>query len=387
MNKDIYINDLASFLPNEAVDNDHIEDVLGKIGGKGSRTKRRILKNNKIETRYYAIDAETGRFTHSNAELTAEAVRKLQPSDDFSLQQIECLCCGSSSPDLLMPGHGLMVAGELQLGPCDVVSTAGICVSGVTALKYGIMNVATGSVDNAVATGSELASSFMKGDFFSSELNPDADLKKKPVLGFDADFLRWMLSDGAGAAYVSGQKNVDGLSLKVEWIENRSYAGELETCMYAGGLKGDDSRIEGWRQMKSSLAAAQKNSFAVRQDVKLLDAQIVETAMDRALVEIAAKRKLSPQDVDWYLPHYSSDYFRDRFYQGMKRSGFEIPYEKWFTNLYQVGNIGSASIYLLMEGLLKSGNLKAGEKILCFIPESGRFSHCFMLLTVVDGTA
>jgi 3-oxoacyl-[acyl-carrier-protein] synthase-3 len=382
---DIYINDLASFLPNAPVDNEHIEDILGRVGDLPSRTKRRILANNKINTRYYALDPQSGEATHTNARLTAEAVRRLRPSEGFSPADIQCLSCGTSSPDLLMPGHGVMVAGELQLPPCDVVTTAGICVAGMTALKYACMNVASGTVDNAVATGSELASSFMRAEFFHAEADPRADLHKKPVLGFDADFLRWMLSDGAGAAYVSGQRNRTGLCYRVEWIENRSYAGELPTCMYAGGKKTGDGRVRGWRQMPGSLAAAEEYYFAVRQDVKLLDEHIVGTAMARALPEIAAKRALCPADIQWFLPHYSSDYFRDRFYRGMKESGFEIPYEKWFTNLAEVGNIGSASIYLLMEGLLRSGRLRDGDKVLCFIPESGRFSHCFMLLSVMAG--
>ena len=160
---------------------------------------------------------------------------------------------------------------------------------------------------------------------------------------------------------------------------------DYEERMYAGGKKMSDGRVRGWRQLDSSLAAAEANYFAVRQDVKLLDEHIVSTAMARALPEIAGKRGIRPADIDWYLPHYSSAYFRDKFYQSMKESGFEIPYEKWFTNLAEVGNIGSASIYLMMEGLLKSGRLRDGDKVLCFIPESGRFSHCFMLLTVVAG--
>lgn len=379
----IFINDIASFLPNQPVDNDRIEEILGRIGNIPSRTRRRILANNKITTRYYALDPETGRTTHTNAQLTAEAVRKLRPSAEFSLTDIECLCCGSASPDLLMPGHGVMVAGELGLAPCEVVTTAGICLAGVTALKYACLNVATGAVQNAVATGSEIASSYMNAGFFAAETEPEDDLQKKPILGFDADFLRWMLSDGAGAAFISGRKSATGLCYRVEWIENRSYAGELVTCMYAGGRKLDDGRMQGWRDGQGSLAAAGQNLMAVRQDVKLLDTHIVPTAMARALPAIAEKHGLRPDDIDWYLPHYSSDYFRDRFYQGMKGAGFEIPYEKWFTNLYEVGNIGSASIYLLMEGLLKSGRLRDGDRVLCFVPESGRFSHSFMLLTVI----
>ena len=380
---EIYINALASFLPNAPVDNDHIEEVLGRVGDLPSRTRRRILANNKILTRHYALDPDTGAQTHNNAQLTAEAVRRLRPHNGFNPSHIECLCCGTASPDLLMPGHGVMVAGELGLPPCDVVTTAGICVAGITALNYAAMNVLSGTVANAVATGSELASSYMRAGFFNCPPQPEADLHKSPVLGFDADFLRWMLSDGAGAAYLSSQANPERPCYRLEWIENRCYAGELATCMYAGGRKLEDGTMHGWRDRATVAEAAEDNLFAVRQDVKLLDRYIVSTAMADTLPAVAEKRGLRPEDVQWYLPHYSSDYFRDRFYQGMKEAGFAIPYEKWFTNLPTVGNIGSASIYLMMEALLASGRLRHGDKVLCFIPESGRFTHCFMLLTAI----
>jgi 3-oxoacyl-[acyl-carrier-protein] synthase-3 len=61
----------------------------------------------------------------------------------------------------------------------------------------------------------------------------------------------------------------------------------------------------------------------------------------------------------------------------------KISYEKWFTNLAYKGNTGSASIYVMMEELFHSDKLKEGQKMLCFIPESGRFSVAYILLTVV----
>lgn len=105
--------------------------------------------------------------------------------------------------------------------------------------------------------------------------------------------------------------------------------------------------------------------------------------MDKALASIVKKYKIKPEEIDWFLPHYSSGYFRDKFYNGMKNIDFEIPYERWFTNLAKKGNTGSASIYIIMEELFNSGKLKKGQKLLCFIPESGRFSHCYMMLTAV----
>ena len=74
---------------------------------------------------------------------------------------------------------------------------------------------------------------------------------------------------------------------------------------------------------------------------------------------------------------------RDEAYEKMKNAGCDIPQEKWFTNLQAKGNTGSASIYVMMEELFNSGKLKKGDKLLCYIPESGRFSTAFMLLEAV----
>ena len=380
---DVFINDIAAFLPNAPVTNAEIEDVLGKINDIPSRTKKIMLRNNKIETRHYAIDRSTGRLTHTNARLTAEAVRRLKPYENFALADIECMSCGTTTPDLLFPGHALMVLGELGLTECEAVTTSGICICGMTALKFAFMNVATGCTQNAVATGSDLASSYSRAAFFTPGAVPDIDLEEKPIRAFDAEFLRWMLSDGAGAVFLSGNKNPDRRSLRIDWIENISYAGELDTCMYAGGLKREDGSMIGWRETELIDPGAEAYKFLIKQDTKLLAREIVRTAKHRALARVVQKHNLRPEDIDWYLPHYSSGYFRDKFYNGMKDINFEIPYEKWFTNLTTKGNTGSASIFIIMEELFHSGRLKEGQKLLCFIPESGRFSHCYMMLTVV----
>jgi len=56
--------------------------------------------------------------------------------------------------------------------------------------------------------------------------------------------------------------------------------------------------------------------------------------------------------------------------------------EKWFLNLKDVGNVGSASIYLMVEEIMNSGKLKKGDKLLLSVPESGRFSYAYAYLTV-----
>lgn len=376
-----FITDIAAFLPNAPVDNQNMEQVLGMVHQTPSRTRAVILRNNKIRERYYAIDPGTGRPTHTNAQLAAEAVRRLRPYDGFTPDSIACLCCGTSSPDQLMPGHGLMVHGELGSSPCEVASLSGICLSGISALKYAALNVAAGVSDNAVATGSELASTFMRADLFDAVTPERADqLESFPGISFDADFLRWMLSDGAGAAFVAANPSPERLSLRIDWIEQLSFAGELETCMYSGAVKNEDGSITGWRSLSGAAGAG---SFLVKQDVKLLNREIISTIVNRTLTRVVAKHGLAPEQVDWFLPHYSSDYFRQSLHDRMVEIGFSIPQERWFSNLATMGNTGSASIYIMLEEIFHSGRLNRGDTILCMIPESGRFSVAYMLLSAV----
>jgi 3-oxoacyl-[acyl-carrier-protein] synthase-3 len=378
----VFINDMAVCMPNTPVSNDEIEHVLGRVDDLASRSRRIVLKTNGIKSRYYALDRQTGELTHTNAQLAAEAVRKLKPYDDFSLEQIQCLCCGTTSPDLLFPGHALMVQGELGLPACEAVTAAGICISGMIAFKYAYMNIAMGMSENAVAVGSELSSSFMRSRFFASPNGNGGCPTKQNGLPFDTDFLRWMLSDGAGAAFLSGQPNPDRISLRVDWIDHVAYAGEIDACMYAGGCKQPDGRIVGWRRMGCLSPDDLRQTMAVKQDVRLLDRQIIAT-MKRALSASIDRHGLQAGDIDWFLPHYSSDYFREKVYRGLQEIDFEIDYSRWFTNIETMGNTGSASIYIILAELMHSGKVREGDTLLCFIPESGRFSHCFMHLTAV----
>jgi len=379
---EVYINDVAAYLPNDPVDNDHIEEIVGRIHRLPSRVKRRILNNNKIERRHYAIDPATGALTHTNAQLTALAVRRLNPYPGFTPDAIQCLCCGTTTPDLIAPGHGLMVHGELGNPPCEVVSMAGICLSGIAALKYAAMNVALAFSENAVATGSELFSSLIRANFFE-HLKGDPERGNSPILAFESEFLRWMISDAAGAVFLSPKANNCGKSLRVDWIEHISYASRLETCMYAGGVKNDDGSVTGWRQVGSLQEALDNNFLSLKQDTGLLNEEIVKVAVDWALAAVIGKRGLQAADVDLFLPHYSSDYFREKLARAMDAIGFTIPAERWFTNLAWKGNTGSASIYVILEELVHSDRLREGQKLLCFVPESGRFSIAYMMLTVV----
>lgn len=357
-----------------------MERILGQLGDKPSRARPTVLRSNGIQTRHYCIDPVTLKPTHSNASLTAAAVRLLA-EDGFDLNQLDSLACGTSIADQLMPNHASMVHGELGLPPLEAVATTGVCLSGLASVKYAFMSVAAGLSRNAVATGSELSSAMMSVRNLQVESESD-ELELRPELAFDRDFLRWMLSDGAGALLLQSTPRIDRLNLRIDWIEMFSYAGTMETCMYAGAVKDADGKVTGWARFTPA-ERERHTIMAVRQDVKLLNEHVMYYTVQKPLETLVKKRNLQAGQIDYFLPHYSSKFFRDKVYAHMVKAGVDVPQERWFTNLPTRGNTGSASMYIMIDELLRSGRLQKGQRLMCYVPESGRFATGFMHLTVV----
>jgi len=381
-NSAVYITRTSSFLPNDPVANDDMETILGQVGERVSRARKLILRSNQIHTRYYAIDRKTGKHNFTNAQLAAESVRQLF-DERFTSDQLTCLAAATSIADQLMPGHASMVHGELGSPSCEIVSTSGVCACGMNALKYAWMNVLSGLHTSAVATASEVASLSMQAQNFKPEMEHQLRaLEQQPELAFEKDFLRWMLSDGAGAVLLESTVRPGEQAVKIEWLDIYSYANEMDACMYAGASKNPDGTLTGWQQV-SREECERESILSVKQDVKQLNANIVNYTAIKPLQALQKKYGLRADDIDHFLPHYSSGYFRDRLYEGMLSVNFDIPQHRWFTNLTEKGNTGSASMYIMLDELFKSGRLNRGEKILCYVPESGRFSVAYLLLTVV----
>lgn len=374
---EVFITKIGKCLPNEAVSNDEMENYLGLINDTASKARRLILRNNKIVSRYYALD-KSGNSTHSNAELTKNAIQELF-DESFTDQDMELLSCGTTTPDVLVPSHASMVHGLLKNKNLELNSSSGVCCAGMNALKFGFLSVKSGSTQNAVCTGSEKLSTWMSSDKFENEVVNLKNLEEQPILAFKKDFLRWMLSDGAGAFLLENQPKGE-ISLKIEWMEAYSYAYELETCMYAGGDKLENGEIKPWNDYNPD-QWLKESLFAFKQDVKLLDQFILVKGV-QSVFDALSKNNVSVDEIDYFLPHVSSHYFVDGLNKLLAEKGLEIPMEKWFMNLATVGNVGAASIYLALEELMYSGKLKKGDKILLSVPESGRFSFALAYLTV-----
>lgn len=374
----VYINKTSSYFPNQPVGNDDMEKFIGMIGGKPSKVKRLILRQNGIKSRYYALD-ENHNITHTNAQLAAKAIDALfeNPSEK---QKIEVLTCGTSTPDQLLPSHASMVHGETFKHPLEIYSLAGVCLTSVAALKTAFMSILSGNSLNAICCTSELSSPTFLSKFYTKEFDKLKEIEQNPYLAFEKDFLRYMLSDGASALLLSDEKS-SGLNLKIEGIEMISYANEQPACMYMLTDQNEDGSLRSWKSFEIS-ELAENSVWCCKQNVKLLNKYGVKYFVD-AIEEAFTRMAVDGKEIDYVIPHISSMYFYDRLAEEISRRGIDLPTSKWYTNLTTIGNVGSASPFAGLDEFVRTRQLEKGNTILLLVPESGRFSYGVVLLKVV----
>jgi len=372
---DIFINSLGTFLPGPAIPSKDIENYLGHVYEKPSRHRALVLRQNKIKTRYYALN-ENGEAQHSSAEMAAKAVTEAVKNSEISKNDITYMATSATLGDVLVPGLASHVHAALGLPPIEIANFQSVCASSLMALKSAWLQLRADEHHCAVVTGCEFASRYFRPGFYEG-VGQTEDEQRVPL---EADFLRFTLSDGAGAAILENKPNARQLSLKIKWIDLRSYADRFDTCMLAGGVR-EGSDILHWSEFDSPAAAAKAGAFMLTQDFDLMKKMIPVWVAH--YLELIDQGKIVIDQIDHLCSHYSSHSLREEAIVLLKKSGALIDEEKWFSNLYSKGNTGTASIFIMLEELYREGNLQKGQHILCHVPESGRCVNGLMLLEVV----
>lgn len=367
----VYLESAGYFMPGDPVPNERMDDFIAPLNRMSERIKRRILAENGIRTRHYAIDAE-GATRHTNAQMAAGAIRDCLRRGGAELSRVSLLASGSSGGDTLMPGFANMIQGELAAAPMETLAVHGICAAGVSAIQAAAQGIELGAHRSALAVASEMPSRLFKRSRFAAR-GYETD--------FDSHFLRWMLSDGAGALLLSdGAPALAGspsLRLRLKWVHQRSFSGDYPVCMQLGLT---EDRARGHLDFASWSEAEAAGALSLRQDIRLLP-----HLFDIGIHEYAGLVRdgwVDPKRVDHFLCHYSSEKFIPVVEDLMAKAELSIPRERWWSNLAWRGNTGAASILVMLAEFLHTRALKPGEQVFCYVPESGRFMAAYMLFEV-----
>lgn len=365
-----YITSTGAFLPGPPVPNEEIEAILGLVAGQPSRLKAKILKANGIVTRHYAIDRWHD-TTHSVTDMGAAAARRCTARSPLPVNSIGMLSCATTQGDMVVPGFASMVQAELGIPEVELHTAHGICSSSTMAIKAAANTLRLGDQTSALVVVSELASRLFKNTRYEAAGGAER-------LDFNAEFLRFMLSDGAGALLLEAEPR--GECLRIDWIRSFSHADAFPVCMGIG-TPSDRADKRTWQDFATYAQAEAAGALLIRQDVRLLE-NAVKLGVDGAL-RLIEEGLLDTGRLDHLLCHYSSHHFRGKIFDMLDMAGARIDDDKWYTNLYTRGNTGCASILIMLDDFLQERRAKVGDTILCMVPESGRFNCAYMHLTMV----
>lgn len=365
----VFLARSAAFLPGAPVDNAQMDRYIGSINKMSGRIKKRILAENGIQSRHYALD-EKGRSLHSVTSMGARVAQQL--AADSGPPQF--LAAATTGGDGAAPGLANLIQGALNWPPLETLSVSGICAASVGALQAAACAIENGAAQSAIALASEFPSRLFKASRFQGRLR-DVD--------FDAHFLRWMLSDGAGGVLLSDRPNAQGCTLRLKWIHQKSFSGDTPTCMQVG--LSPDNEVPGYLDYSNLKEAEEAGAFDLRQDIRLLP-NLFDVGLHE-YAELVRAGHLQPARVRCFLAHYSSERFRPMVARLMEEAGLGIAPERWFSNLTHKGNTGAASIFIMLDEWWSTHGhlLRPGDQVLSFVPESGRFSLGYFLLEAVAG--
>ena len=357
-----FITRAASYLPGPPVENDEIHRYIGSLDGE-SETKDKVLSMNGIVRRHYAQDQQQQK-THDVYELGRRAVQACL-TEKMEAGAVTYLSAGTTYAPLAAPGfatilHHRLREQSLMNHPVEISSHAGICSSAAGAMVSAIRAVSIGDHRTALCVGAEHASQILKAGVIRPVDDRAQHTNLRSSRWFMSVFLRFMLSDGAGAFLLQDLPNPNRLSLQVNWTHSMSFAHETTLCM----------KLDGQTALLS-------------QDLSILSRHLVPCG-SKFLKSAFQSHGDTLDSYTIILPHMSSYFFRRKMERVISAHSSDpknpVPY---WTNLATAGNTGTASIYVMLDHYLKQSEIRDGDRLLLFVPESGQFNFVLVSLTAI----
>ncbi|MGE3466925.1 MAG: beta-ketoacyl-ACP synthase III [Pyrinomonadaceae bacterium] len=270
-----------------------------------------------IKQRHKAADNEYTSQFGSKAALQAIERAGLKPED------IDIIVCATTTPDQIMPSTGALIQaqiGAVNAAGMDVFAACSGFIYGLTMVESMIK---TGQIRHALVVGAEVLTKYV--DY--------TDRGTCVIFG-----------DGAGAA-VLGPVPV-GKGILATKIKSDGRYEEQLFCPGGGTKLGTTHETIDNRDHFFKMRGNELFKVAVR-------------SMADISAEMLAKSGYTVDDVDIVIPHQANQRITDAV-----ASRLNVPEEKVYSNIADMGNTSSASIPIAMDECIQSGRIKAGSLVL-----------------------
>jgi len=276
-----------------------------------------ITSRTGIKQRHKAADDE---YTSQFAVLAAnQAIERagIKPED------IEIIICATTTPDQIMPSTGALIQAQIGATNAAGMDVFAACSGFLYGLTLVESMIRTGQIRYALVIGAEVLTKYV--DY--------TDRSTCVIFG-----------DGAGAAVMAPVAEGKGiLATKI-----RS-DGRFEEQLYAPG--------GGTKLGTSYNTIDNRDHFFKMKGNELF--KVAVRSMTEVSREVLDKAGYTVDDVDLVVPHQANQRITEAV-----ASRLNVPEEKVYSNIAQLGNTSSASIPIALDECLQSGKIKEGDLVL-----------------------
>ncbi len=304
--------------------------MFSRIAGTGSYLPEKILTNADLEKlvdtndewirtrtgisrRHVVVPGET------TTDLAERAARKALEAAGVEPGDVDLICVGTTTPDLVFPNVGTLLQRRLGIHGCAAFSLEAACAGFLYALGVADKFVRLGDAKCALVIGADTLTRIV-----------DWTDRSTCVL----------FADGAGAVVLQPAKE----------------PGIISTHLHADGKYKDlllypDGVSLGFDLMRAGKAGVRMKGNEVY--------KVAVNTLGQLVTQTLAANGVSQADLDWLIPHQANI----RIIEAIAKR-LEMPMEKVIVTIGDHGNTSAASVPLALDTGVRDGRVKRGQLLL-----------------------
>lgn len=299
---------MGSYLPKKQVSNFDLKKIVD-------------TSDEWITTRTGISFRRVASYEEAASDLGVEASKMALDNAKIESKDIDLIITASASPDMIFPSTACIIQSKLKAKNAAAFDVQAGCTGFVYALTIAQQFISSGMYKNVLVVGTEVLSKMV-----------DWEDRNTCVL----------FGDGAGAVVVS----------EVE------QGGILASVLGADGDGADLLALPagGTREPASADTINKRRHY-----IKMNGNEVFKFAvriLEQTTLDVVNKANLKLEDVDFIIPHQANYRIIDA---AVKRLKFDE--KKMIINLYNYGNMSSASIPVALDEAYQAGRVKKGDKI------------------------
>jgi 3-oxoacyl-[acyl-carrier-protein] synthase III len=291
--------------------------------------------------------------------MSVKAAGKALEMAGMRAEEIEFIAYGSAHQDQ-MPTASVRIQAALGIDRCAEISVHANCTSAYKALLIAHDLIKIGRYKNALVISSGMSSSELRAEYYNQPL-----VKKEEL------FLRYFLSDGAGAIVLTAENGIkNGLYLENTYME--SAGGNKPSAM-------QNRRPAYWMNPKEEYELGYHHLAQMFQDE--LSRNFHEA--DGSVFFHGLQRYLEKYPVDlsklkFFQVNFPSRHVSELIMEECEKLG--VTKDKLYTKMSGMGYSGPPMAFTSLDRIMREEKLDSGDLILSFVTEVSKFMQAGYLI-------